>query len=72
VPGGVAGGAGVRGVAGGSGVGEELVAAGVVAEERGAAGVASTGIGGGSGTRVGTLGERSCLLPQLPRSERTR
>jgi hypothetical protein len=47
MPGGVAGGAGVRGVAGGSGVGEELVAAGVVAGEHG------TRVGGGSGTRVG-------------------
>jgi hypothetical protein len=37
VPGGVAGGAGVCGVAGGSGVGEELVADGVMAGERGAA-----------------------------------
>jgi hypothetical protein len=53
----VAGGAGVRGVTGGSGVGEELVAARVMAGKRGAAGVASAGIGGGSGTGVGTLGD---------------
>jgi hypothetical protein len=57
MPRGVAGGAGVLGVAGGSGVGEELVAVGVVAGESGAARVASAGIGGGSGTGVGTLGD---------------
>jgi hypothetical protein len=49
VPRGVAGGAGVRGVADDSVVGKELVAAGVVAGEHGAAGVASAGISGGSG-----------------------
>jgi hypothetical protein len=49
VLGGVAGGAGVRGVTGGSGVSKKLVAAGVVARERGVAGVAGAGVGGGSG-----------------------
>lgn len=39
------------GVAGCGGVNEELVAAGVVAGERGAAEVAGTRVGGGSGTR---------------------
>jgi hypothetical protein len=66
VPGGVAGGARVRGVAGGSGVGEELVVAGVVAGEHGAAGVVSAGIAGGSGTGVGTLGEEELPTPPAP------
>jgi hypothetical protein len=66
VPGGVAGGARVRGVTDGSGVVEELVAAGVMAGERGAARVASAGIGGGSGTGVGTLGEEELPTPPAP------
>jgi hypothetical protein len=66
MPGGVAGGAGVRGVTGDSGVREELVAAGVVAGERGAAGVAGAGVSGGSGTEVGTLGEEELPTPPAP------
>jgi hypothetical protein len=66
MPGGVAGGAGVREIAGGSGVGEELVAARVMAGERGAARVAGAGVGGGSGTGVGTLGEEKLPTPPAP------
>ena len=50
MPGEVAVGAGVRGVAGCGGVGEELLAAEVVARE------CDVGVGGSSGTRVGMLG----------------
>jgi hypothetical protein len=66
VPGGVAGGAGVRRVAGGSGVGEELVTVGVMAGERGAAGVAGARVGGGLGTGVVTLGEEKLPTPPAP------
>ena len=66
MPGGVAISAGVRGEAGCGGVGEELVAAGVVAKERGAAGVAGAKVGGGSGTGVGTLGEEELPTPLAP------
>ena len=61
MPGGVAAGAGVCGVAG-----EELVAAEVVAGERGAAGVAGAGVGEGSGTGVGTLDEEELPTPPAP------
>ncbi|RLN13108.1 hypothetical protein C2845_PM09G13320 [Panicum miliaceum] len=53
VPGGVAGGAGVRGVAGCGGIGEEVIAVEVVARERAAAEIAGAGVGGDSGTRCG-------------------
>ena len=59
MPGGVAIGTGVRGVTGCGGAGEELIAVGVAAGERGAA-------GGGSGTRVGTLGEEELPTPPAP------
>ena len=66
MPEGVAVGTGVRGVAGCGGAGEELVAAGVAARERGAAGVAGTGVGEGSGTGVGALGEEELPTPPAP------
>jgi hypothetical protein len=58
VPGGVAVDAGVHGVTGCGGGGEDLVAAEVMAGERGAE------VGGGLGTRVDMLGGRE--LPTLP------
>ena len=66
MPGGVAVGAGVRGVAGCGGANEEPITAGVVAGERGAAGVAGAEVGGGSGTGVGTLGEEELPTPLAP------
>ena len=56
-------GAGVRGVAGCGGAGEELIAAEVLAGERGAVGVADAGVGGGSETGVDALAEE---LPTPP------
>jgi hypothetical protein len=52
--------AGVYGVAGCGGRGEDLVAAEVMAGERGAE------VGGGSGTGVDMLGGRELSTPQLP------
>ena len=66
MPGGVAIGTGVRGVAGCGGAAEELGTAGVVAEGRGAAGVAGARVGGGSGTGVGMLGEEELPTPPAP------
>jgi hypothetical protein len=57
VPGGVAVDAGVHGVTGCGGGGEDLVAAEVVAGERGAE------VGGGSGTGVDMLGGRELPAP---------
>jgi hypothetical protein len=58
--GGVAVAAGVHGVIGCGGGGKDLVAAEVVAGERGAE------VGGGSGTRVDMLGERELPTPPAP------
>ena len=66
MPGGVVVGAGMRGVGGCGGADEELGAAGVMAGEHGAAGVAGAGVGGGSGTGVDTLDEEELLTPLAP------
>jgi hypothetical protein len=60
VPGGVAVAAGVHGVTGCGGGGEDLVAAEVVAGERG------TEVGRGSGTGVDMLGGRELSTPPAP------
>jgi hypothetical protein len=60
VPGGVAVDAGVHGVTGYGGGGEDLVAAEVVAGERGGE------VSGGSGTGVGMLGRRELPTPPAP------
>ena len=66
MPGVVPVGAGVRGVAGCGGAGEELIAAEVLAGERGAVGVAGAGVGGGSGTGVDALAEEEPPTPPAP------
>jgi hypothetical protein len=60
VPGGVAVNAGVHGVTGCGGGGEDLIAAEVVAGERGAE------VGGGLGTGVDMLGGRELPTPPAP------
>jgi hypothetical protein len=60
MPGGVAVAAGMHGVTGCGGGGEDLVAAEVMARERGAE------VGRGSGTGVDMLGERELPTPPAP------
>ena len=52
--------------AGYGGAGEELIAAEVLAGERGAVGVAGAGVGGGSGTGVDALAEEEPPTPPAP------
>ena len=66
MPGEVPVGAGVRGGAGYGGAGEGLIAAEVLAGERGAVGVAGAGVGEGSETGVDALVEEELPTPPAP------
>ena len=66
MPGEVPVGVGVRGDAGYGGASEGLIAAEVLAGERGAVGVAGAGVGGGSGTGVDALAEEELPTPPAP------
>ena len=66
MPGEVPVGVGVRGDAGYGGASEGLIAAEVLAGERGAVGVAGAGVGGGLGTGVDALGKEELPTPLAP------